>query len=336
MVAMANLYITEQNSILRKTGDRLLVKKEDQVLLDVQCHKLGAVLIFGNVQFTTQAVHELMEHGIELAILTRTGKLVGQLTSPATKNIELRLRQFRRYDDPEFRLEYSKSLVAAKIANSLSLLKSYARNHPEAAPTEAMDELNRLQTAPKSAATLESLRGIEGTAARVYFRGLSETIRTDLPFDGRHKRPPTDPVNALLSLGYVMLFNEISSLLDGLGFDPYLGYFHAVDYGRASLAADLMEPFRAPVVDHFTLNLLNLGMFKIDDFKENPHGEAVYLKRESLQRYFVEYEKFLGCEFVHAGSGRSTTYRACFRQQAENLAATLSEGIPFQPFLMAV
>jgi CRISPR-associated protein Cas1 len=133
-----------------------------------------------------------------------------------------------------------------------------------------------------------------------------------------------------------MLFNEVSSLLDGLGFDPYLGYFHAVDYGRASLAADLIEPFRAPVVDHLTLNLLNLGMFKIDDFKDNPQGGGVYLKREALQRYFIEYEKFLNCDFVIPSLGRALTYRACFRQQAENLAATLNDGIPFQPFLMQV
>jgi CRISPR-associated protein Cas1 len=197
-----------------------------------------------------------------------------------------------------------------------------------------MSELERLQTAPRSGASIEVLMGIEGTAARVYFRGLSQMIRTDLPFDGRHKRPPTDPVNALLSLGYTMLFNEISSLLDGLGFDPYLGYFHAVDYGRASLAADLMEPFRAPVVDHFTLNLLNLGMFKIDDFKENPQGEAVYLKREALQRYFHEYEKFLNCDFVQPAAGGSMSYRTCFRKQAENLAATLNDGMPFQPFVV--
>jgi CRISPR-associated protein Cas1 len=129
-----------------------------------------------------------------------------------------------------------------------------------------------------------------------------------------------------------MLFNEISSLLDGLGFDPYLGYFHAVDYGRASLAADLMEPFRAPVVDHFTLNLLNLGMFKIDDFKENPHGDAVYLRREALQRYFGEYEKHLNREFIDPGIGRSVSYRACFRLQAEQLAACLKDDIAFQAF----
>jgi CRISPR-associated protein Cas1 len=329
---MANLYITEQNSVLRKTGDRLLLKKEDQLLLDVPCRKLEAVLIFGNVQFTTQAVHELMEHGIELAILTRTGKLVGQLTSPSTKNIELRLRQFRRYDDPGFRLEYSRSLVAAKIANSLAVVRGYARNHPLGPGAPGIDELGSLLESPRTAESLETLRGIEGTAARIYFGLLGKMIRTELPFEGRRKRPPTDPVNALLSLGYTMLFNEISSLLDGLGFDPYLGYFHAVDYGRASLAADLMEPFRAPVVDHFTLNLLNLGMFKKEDFTENPRGEAVYLSRSALQQYFGEYEKYLSREFALPAEGKSTTYRACFRLQAERLAECLKDGAAFQAF----
>lgn len=330
---MANLYITEQNSVLRKTGDRLRVHKEDAVLLDVQCHKLDAVLIFGNVQFTTQAVHELMEHNIELAILNRTGRLVGQLTSPATKNIELRLIQFRKYDDPSFCLEYARSLVNAKISNSRKVVQAFARNHPEARLDEAVADLQNHGRCAASGKSIEALRGIEGTAARIYFSALSRMIRTDLPFEGRRKRPPTDPVNALLSLGYTMLFNEISSLLDGLGFDPYLGFFHAVDYGRASLAADLMEPFRAPVTDRFTLNLLNLGMFKVDDFKKNPRGHAVYLRSEALKRYFREYENFMTRGgFPTHEEGNAENYRCCLRQQAEQLAAALRTQTSFTPF----
>src|SRR4030066_1524910 len=108
---MANLYLTEQGSILRKKGDRLIVQKEKEVLLDVECHKIDAVLIFGNVQFTTQAVHELFQHGIELAILTRTGRLIGQITSPMTKNIKLRVEQFTKYWDNDFKLILSKAIV---------------------------------------------------------------------------------------------------------------------------------------------------------------------------------------------------------------------------------
>src|SRR3990167_6507194 len=131
LAIMANLYLTEQNSILRKTGDRLIVQKDDEILLEVQCHKIDAVLIFGNVQFTTQAVHELFEHGIEMAILTRTGRLIGQITSPATKNIDLRLLQFKKYWDNDFRLALAKNIVAAKIRNSLQVIRWFSYNHAE-------------------------------------------------------------------------------------------------------------------------------------------------------------------------------------------------------------
>ncbi len=329
---MAYLYITEQQSCLRKTGDRLLVTKEDATLLDVQCHKVDGVLIFGNVQVTTQAVHELMEHDIELAILTRTGRLVGQLTSPATKNIELRLNQFRRYDDPGFCLTYARALVSAKIGNGRNVVLAHARNHPDPLLNSVAEELARSGQSAAQAVCIDALRGIEGTAARIYFGALSAMIRTDLPFDGRHKRPPTDPVNALLSLGYTMLFNEIAALLDGLGFDPYLGFFHAIDYGRASLAADLMEPFRAPVTDRFTLNLLNLGIFSKEDFKENPRGGAIYLREAALKRYFAEYESFMIREHSGPATEAGVTLRACLRHQAERLAAALRDSIPFEPF----
>ncbi len=329
---MANLYITEQNSIIRKTGDRLRVHKEDTMLAEIKCNKLEAVLIFGNVQFTTQVVHELMEHNIELAVLTRSGRLIGQLTSPTTKNIELRLNQFRCYDDFDFRLAYAKTLMAAKLANSRQVLTAYARNHPEIDLSGIVRELIRYESSVEDQRTLESLRGLEGSAARGYFGAFAKMNRSDLPFEGRRKRPPTDPINALLSLGYTMLFNEISSLLDGMGFDPYLGYYHVTDYGRASLAADLIEPFRAPVVDRFTLKAVNLGMFKTADFKKNPRGDATYLKREALKRYFAAYDKFLNSVSSQPKISPGVSLRAHIRTQAEQLASSLKNKTAFMPF----
>ena len=139
-------------------------------------------------------------------------------------------------------------------------------------------------------------------------------------------------LNALLSLGYTMIFNEISSLLDGLGFDPYLGYFHKVDYGRASLAADLMEEFRAPIGDRLTLRLINNRVFSPDDFHPNPQGDAVYLTREALKRYFAEYEKMLINEFMMTSIGERTTLRKCIRRQAEKMAATIQDDILYLPY----
>ncbi len=128
-----------------------------------------------------------------------------------------------------------------------------------------------------------------------------------------------------------MIFQEISSLLDGLGFDPYLGYYHTVDYGRASLASDLMEEFRAPLADRFTLKLMNNRIFHQEDFYTNPE-EGVYLKRESLKRYFVEYEGTLHNEFIHPETQEKTTYRKCFRLQAEKLASCIQQNSPYLPF----
>lgn len=329
---MANLYLTEQNSVLRKTGDRLLVEKDDQILLDVQCHKIQAVLIFGNVQFTTQAVHELMEHGIELAIHTRSGKLVGQLTSPTTKNIALRIKQFARYEEAAFRLRLAREIVGGKISNCLHLMREFAYNHPEIDLQEESTALKTQLPALATAAGLDQVLGQEGEAAKVYFQGFAKMLLGEFVFPGRRKRPPPDPVNAILSLSYTMIFNEIGSLLDGLGFDPYLGYLHSATYGRASLAADLMEEFRAPVADRLTLKLINNRVFTPLDFHANQETGGVTFTREALKRYFVEYERLLNVEFLLPATNERTTLRKCFRLQAEKMATVIRDDAPYLPF----
>ena len=334
---MANLYITEQNAIIRKTGNRLIVKKDKTVLLDVPCHKVGAVLIFGNVQFTTQVVHEMMEHGIEMAILTRNGRLIGQLTSPFTKNAMLRIAQFRKFENDEFKLKLSQRIVKAKIKNSLNLIKRFSANHPEIDLKAAMASLkSKVDNDILSADTIGTLLGVEGTAARIYFAAFGRMLIGAPSFEGRKKRPPTDPVNAILSFSYTIVFNEIASLLDGLGFDPYVGFFHKPDYGRASLAADLIEEFRAPLADRLTLNLFNRKIFVDKSFKNNPKNRAVYLTRKSMKRYFAEYEKIISSEFVHPHTGRTTTLRKSIRKQAHQMAATIMNDTPYEPFELTV
>ena len=332
---MANLYLTEQGSVLRKTGERIIVQKDEEILLDVPCHKVESVLIFGNVQVTTQALHELFEHGIELALLTRTGRLIGQITSPTTKNIELRIEQFKRYWEEDFRLGLSRVFVHGKISNGLNLLRSFSYNHPECDLASEMGQMKSSLTEAPAASDIGVLMGIEGNAARRYFAGFAKMMRGPFTFEGRRKHPAPDPVNALLSFGYTLVFNEISSLLDGLGFDPYLGYFHSVEYGRASLASDLLEEFRASV-DRFTLYLINNNVFKDEDFYANPKGEGVYLTREALKRYFLQYERQLNHEFLHPETGENTTLRKCFRFQAEKLASHIRGGATYTTFNLEV
>lgn len=249
-------------------------------------------MIFGNVQVTTQALVEMLDHGIELAILSASGQLRGQLTPPKAKNIVLRMKQYEMSGSAQACLRIAREVVGGKIANSVAVVRRYRANHPEAIPVESVKELEATLQSARTALSLDSLRGAEGTAAVRYFRCLQGMVPPAFGFTGRNRRPPRDPMNALLSFGYVLVGNELQALLDAMGFDPYLGFFHQVDYGRPSLALDLLEEFRAPLVDRFSARLLNQGILKVVDFTATPEKGTV-LSREALKRYFVEYEKEL-------------------------------------------
>jgi CRISPR-associated protein Cas1 len=326
---VAVLYLTEQGSVLHKTGERLVVEKDREILLDVPCLKLDAILIFGNVQVTTQALAELLDHGIELALLSASGKLRGQLTPPKARNVPLRMRQYELAHSEPFCLALARELVAGKASSSIAVVKRFRRNHPEAIALAEVEDLEQRLESIGAAASVETLRGIEGSIAARYFRLLPAMFPPELSFDGRSRRPPRDPVNALLSFGYVLVGNEIQSLLDAIGFDPYLGFFHALDYGRPSLALDLLEEFRAALVDRMTASILNLGILKPDDFTRTAEG-GVLLGRDGMRRYFPAYEKELTTPL--SVEGEPLSFRQLFRRQAERLARALTEAEVYQSF----
>lgn len=326
---MPVLYVTEQRSIIRKTSDRLVVEKEGTVLMEIPCLKLDTILIFGNVQVTTQALVEMLDHGIELAILSKSGQLRGQLTPPKAKNIPLRMRQYEAARDERFCLRFGREVVSAKIESSAAVLRRFRMNHSEAVSLSEIEDVERQTPAARNAASIDSLRGIEGAAAARYFQGLAGMVPPAFGFDGRNRRPPRDPVNALLSFGYVLVGNELQALLDAMGFDPYLGFYHQVDYGRPSLALDLLEEFRAALVDRFSAGLLNLGILRAEDFGETPE-KGMILRREAMKTYFASYEKELNT-LLSLGE-ESLSWRQLFRRQAERLARTLREDEPYEAF----
>lgn len=194
-------------------------------------------------------------------------------------------------------------------------------NHSELVSLVQIQDVERQAQAARSAASIDSLRGIEGTAAARYFQGLAGMVPAGFGFDGRNRRPPRDPVNALLSFGYVLVGNELQALLDAMGFDPYLGFYHQIDYGRPSLALDLLEEFRAALVDRFSAGLLNLGILRPEDFGETPEKGRI-LRREAMKTYFACYEKELSSSV--SLDGESLAWRQLFRRQAERLARTPS------------
>ena len=235
-LVVAYLYLTEQGAVLRKAGDRFLVEKDDEVLLDLPYHKLETVLLFGNIQVTTQAMAELLEKGVHLSLFSRQGQYRGSLSPPRGRNIELRLAQFDCYRDAARSLGLARAVVRAKTANGLAVLRRYrARNEVAAEFDARVKALEETVAGCEGAATVAALDGSEGASAHAYFTLLMEFNKSDLAWPGRQKHPAPDPLNALLSLAYTLLMHELAALLEGAGLDPYLGFLHQVDYGRPSL-----------------------------------------------------------------------------------------------------
>jgi CRISP-associated protein Cas1 len=340
---MATLYLIEQNTVLRKTGDRLLLCKKphgrkggaprvDEILLDLPCADVDHVMLFGNVQVTTQALQEMLEHGIEFAIFTFSGKLLGQLTPPQTKNIPLRIAQFQKHGDAEFCLRLAKAVVRNKIGNAVSMLREHRYNHPDSITSAEIDALDTLIGRAENAANLDSLRGYEGAATAAYFQLFGRLFNPPWTFTTRTRRPPKDPVNAVLSFGYVIVGNELQALLDGVGFDPYLGFYHAIEYGRPGLALDLLEEFRHPLVDRLALNLFNLGSMTQQDFAPQPEG-GIYLNTAGKKKFFAQYERLLG-EWTGPTdpAGKPRKFRSVFQSQIAKLNQTVLQGGEYAPF----
>lgn len=329
---MAYLYLTEQGAVLKKSGQRLIVEKDGEKLLDTPASKIEGVLIFGNVQFTTQAVQLLFQQGVELGIFSQNGRLLGQLTSTFNKNIDLRQAQYARKSEGPFSLSIAKTIVQAKMANGLEFLRQFMHNHPETDLKESCEHLAKLIREIEDQSALDSLLGLEGFGAKQYFQAFGKMVRHSFNFAGRRKRPPPDPVNALLSLGYTLVYNEIGSLLDGMGFDPYLGYLHQPRYGHATLASDLLEEFRVPLVDRFTLRLINNQVFKEQNFYLHQPSGGVYLIDDSRKAYFAEYEEYISQPVGCAEDEKETSFRKLFRRQSERLRDSIISGNPYLPF----
>jgi len=338
---MSILYLTEQGTVLRKKGGRLLITKNDEIIKEISGFKLERVLIFGNIQITAQAMAFLLDEGIEVSFLSSYGKFRGRLAPVESKNIFLRIAQYERYLDEEFCLEYAKTMVEAKIKNGKKLIQKYSYNHPTINFDDILKAMERGLKELSNKTRVSSVMGIEGETTAAYFRAFGRMCLGELEFTNRSRRPPKDPINALLSFGYTLISNELLSILCAIGFDPYIGFFHGINYGRPSLALDIVEEFRHPVIDHFTLNLVNHRVLTASDF-ECREEEGIYLTDEARKRYFLHYEKMMTNPVEYHSEDKeiitmpliATSYRTLFKTQAHKLMKTVQRKEPYQPFLM--
>jgi CRISPR-associated protein Cas1 len=328
---MATLYLTEQGATLRKEHRRFVIESNGVALSQVHEFKVERVVIFGHVQLTTQAIGYLLARGIDAAFLNLQGQLKGRLAPLASKNVPLRLRQYDRARNPVFALETARAIVVGKIANCAAVLARHQRNHPETEFSAQTAQLAALSGTAGRRESLDSLRGVEGQAAAVYFQSFGRMLRRGFEFSKRTRRPPTDPVNSLLSFGYTLLYNEAIGALVSVGCDPYVGLYHGINYGRCSLALDLMEEFRHLTIDRLTLQLINLGVLGAEDFAPDEMG-GIYLQPEARKRFLKEYERMMTGEFTHGRAAECTSFRRALHEQARKLAARFARDSAYAAF----
>lgn len=255
---MRTLYLSQQGCYVSLRQESLVVKQGEQVLQQVQLPLLEQVLVFGKSQITTQAIRACLGRNIPIAYLSRMGYCYGRIVA-----IERGYRQLVRYQQELSILErllVAQSIVRAKLLNGRVLLLRQQRRQSSLNFDTAIERLAYLAEQVREAAEVEQLMGIEGAGAVQYFQAFGDCLRhPDFVFGGRSRRPPSNPVNALLSFGYQVLWNHVLTLLELQGLDPYQGCLHQGSYRHAALVSDLIEEFRAPLVDSLVLQLVNRG-----------------------------------------------------------------------------
>ncbi len=329
------LFVTQKRSTLRSEGETLALMRDGQPKVQVPMHHLQAVVCFGYVVVTPAAMHACAKAGVSVVFLSAgSGRFLARIEGPQTRTATLRRSQYAACDNVERGLQLARGFVLGKLLNARVLTQRAARTR-----RQHRDALNRLSDRMKTlgsqamqAAGLDALRGVEGEAAGRYFAHFDMMLdRAHFPFEKRSRRPPTNPVNALLSLGYALLANDCIAALEAAGLDPAVGFLHVERSGRPSLALDLMEEFRSVFVDRLVLALLRRNQFKLDDFITEPSG-AVRLTDDKRREFIKAYQEQKADTVVHPGAAKPVAWAVVPHMQATLLARAVrgeSDYIPF-------
>jgi CRISPR-associated protein Cas1 len=298
------LYIQTQGTYLRLQGETVVVEVERVEKLKMPLHHLGAIVAFGNVMTSPHLLARCAEDGRAFVWMTEHGRFRARMEGPRSGNVLLRRAQHRALDDPAAALSLARGSVAGKLQNSRLYLLRAARDaadEPAAALRVAAARMERCLHDASLAGDLDTLRGAEGEGAAVYFAMVPNLIRVPdeaFAWNGRNRRPPLDPVNAVLSFLYALLANDCASAVEAAGLDPQLGFLHALRPGRASLALDLMEEFRPLVADRVAFALINRRQLRPEDFTRR-EGGAVELSERARKEVLTAYQLRKQEELIH-------------------------------------
>src|SRR6266702_3923355 len=365
-IFVPTLYLTEEYSFVRRDSeDKLLVEIPARKGKDgsspsparkqhIPLVKVDEVVVLGEITMTASAIHLLLERNIEITYMNQFGQFKGRLSPPLSKNAILRMAQYRAHQDMSMRCELARRFVIGKLSNQRTMLQRYQRRQADAEMRQAIEQmamlLHQLAVLPLEQAhvarrlasgdnriagtPLEAILGMEGAGSAAYFNCFGKLLSDprQWPFPGRVKRPPTDPVNALLSFGYALLTNKVASAVQLVGFDHFVGYLHSSFYGRPSLALDLVEEFRPIIVDSVVLTMLNKRMLTLNDFVVELG--AYRLKEEQRKVFFTHFEERINEEVSYPLFGYKATYRRCLELQARLIGKALTGEIDEYPPLL--
>lgn len=322
-----NLYITEQGTSIRKQGNHLRLTKADKLVGDYLISEISSVNIVGAASISSDAMASLSDAGASVAFLDRGGRFKGKYASQSAKNVYLRLAQYDAYRDEQNSFEFAKEFVVTKLQRGIALLDACHKNPHNPFRFDARPTMQKaLQSAMDCSGTdKNTLRGIEGNAARIYFCSFAQCLMNGIHFPGRKFYPSTDPVNALLSLGYAFTAKRIETLLETYGFDPAIGFLHEPEYGRASLACDILEEFRHPLVDRLVLKMLNRKFIGAADFvrKDNSDEGPLQLTRKGMAKFIGHYEDFCNSPNRVVPDNEGASWNSLMRLRVEALRRRL-------------
>jgi CRISPR-associated protein Cas1 len=327
------VYLNTQGFRVGRSGEVLQVKEKESLRQELRLHEISQINVMGNIQLTTQSIQALLEAEVPICYFSQGGWFYGMTTGLVTKNIFLRKAQFAMAEEEHFCLQLARQLVAGKIRNHRTLLM---RNHVEPKPV-VVEQIKRMADAAEKAESIEELLGLEGNGARLYFGEFSGMIKIEdsdndefnFDFERRNRRPPKDPVNALLSLAYSILSKDLTIACSTVGFDPMVGFYHQPRFGRPALALDLMEPFRPLIAESVVLQALNTRRITTSDFIRS--GKAVNLTANGRKAFFHVYETRMDTLVTHPLFGYRVSYRRLLELQTRLLAKYVEGSIGEYP-----
>ncbi|MGI6225898.1 MAG: CRISPR-associated endonuclease Cas4g/Cas1g [Peptococcales bacterium] len=329
------LYVDTPGVYLRKKDGRILLTKDKEVVKDIPINAVDQIILIGPVNISSQLIQEFLKRSIPVHFGTTYGNHLGWLNPTLSKNSLLRLAQARTVDNSFKSLEIAKAFIKGKLANMRTLLMRYNRSLQKEEISAVVEQLSKINRKVATAKSKDELLGYEGNGSREYFKVFDLLVKNnnDFYFSGRNRRPPRDPINTMLSYGYTLLNKEVVNELVRVGLDPYLGFFHSNIYGRPALGLDLMEEFRAIIVDSAVLTAINTSMVNEDDFEFT--FERCQMTEKGRKALFQAYRNRINEEITHPIFDYKLSYRRIIELQARFLAKVLTNELEeYQSFLV--